>query len=122
MQIPAEITFRDTARSDAVEAKARDYIARLERVYDRITRCEVVIEQPHHRQRKGRHYRVRVRLTVPGSELVTAHDPGRDDAHEDVYVALRDAFAAAQRQLESHVEKLGVHGNHHRPGQSLRTA
>jgi ribosome-associated translation inhibitor RaiA len=41
MQIPIEITFRDIEKSDAVEARVRDWVDKLERVFDRITRCEV---------------------------------------------------------------------------------
>jgi cold shock CspA family protein/ribosome-associated translation inhibitor RaiA len=105
MQIPVEITFRDIEKSDAVEARIRDWVDKLERVYDRITRCEVVIGQPHHRHRKGNPFSITIRLTVPGGEVVSSHDPGPDGAHEDVYVALRDAFTACRRQLEDHVRK-----------------
>ena len=106
MQIPVEITYRDIEKSDAVEARVRDWVEKLERVYDRITRCEVTIGQPHHRHRKGNPFSITIRLTVPGGEVVSSHDPGPDGAHEDVYVALRDAFLASRRQLEDHVRKL----------------
>ena len=106
MQIPLDITFKEFAQSDAVEARIRELVDKLERFYDRITRCEVMIETPHRRHRNGRQFHVRVRLTVPGGEIVASHDPGPQEAHEDVYVALRDAFAAARRQLEEHVRKL----------------
>jgi cold shock CspA family protein len=47
-----------------------------------------------------------VRLTVPGGkEIVSSHDPGPDEAHEDVYVAIRDSFNAAKRQLEDYARK-----------------
>ena len=105
MQIPVDITFKELGRSEALEAKVRDWVDKLERVYDRIVRCEVLIETPHKHHRTGRQYHVRVRLTVPGSEIVVSHDPGPDGAHEDAYVALRDAFTAARRQLEDHVRK-----------------
>ena len=103
MQIPVEITYRDIEKSDAVEARVRDWVDKLERVYDRITRCEVIVGQPHHHHRKGNPFSITIRLTVPGGEVVSSHDPGPDGAHEDVYVALRDAFQAARRQLEDHV-------------------
>jgi ribosome-associated translation inhibitor RaiA len=38
---------------------------------------------------------VRVDLRVPGREIVASREH-----HEDVYVALRDAFESAHRQLE----------------------
>ena len=105
MQIPVDITFKEMAKSDALEARVREWVDKLERVYDRIVRCEVMIETPHRHHRNGRQFHVRVRLTVPGGEIVTSHDPGPDETHEDAYVALRDAFQAARRQLEDHVRK-----------------
>ncbi|HSD89770.1 MAG TPA: HPF/RaiA family ribosome-associated protein [Kofleriaceae bacterium] len=105
MQIPVEITFRDIERSEAVEARVRDWVEKLERVFDRMVRCEVAIEHPHRHHNKGRQFHVRVRVTVPGAELVTSHDPGAEGRHEDVYVAVRDAFTAMKRQLEDYVRK-----------------
>jgi len=105
MQIPVEITFKEMEHSRAVEARIRELAAKLERVYDRVVRCEVMVETPHRHQTKGRQYHVRVRLTVPGGEIVASQDPGPDGAHEDIYVALRDTFAAAKRQLEEHARK-----------------
>ncbi len=105
MQIPVEITFKEIDRSDAVEARIRELATRLERVFDRVIRCDVMVETPHRHQHKGRQFHVRVRLTVPGGEIVSSHDPGPDERHEDVYVAIRDAFAAAKRQLEEYARK-----------------
>jgi cold shock CspA family protein/ribosome-associated translation inhibitor RaiA len=105
MQIPVDITFKELGKSDAVEARIRDWVSKLERVFDRIVRCEVMIETPHRHQRSGRQFHVRVRLTVPGGEIVASHDPGPDEAHEDPYVAIRDAFTAAKRQLEDYARK-----------------
>jgi cold shock CspA family protein/ribosome-associated translation inhibitor RaiA len=103
MQIPVDITFKEMAKSDALEARVREWVDKLERVYDRIVRCEVMIETPHRHHRNGRQFHVRVRLTVPGGEIVASHDPGPDETHEDAYVAMRDAFNAARRQLQDHV-------------------
>jgi cold shock CspA family protein/ribosome-associated translation inhibitor RaiA len=105
MQIPVEIQFRDIERSEAVEVRVRDWVDKLDRVFDRIMRCEVVIGDPHRHHHKGHQFYVRVRLTVPGTEIVSSHSPGDDGAHEDVYVAVRDAFLATKRQLEDYVRK-----------------
>ncbi len=103
MQIPVDITFKGIEPTDTLNRRIRGWVDKLERMYDRITRCEVLIETPHRHHRQGREYHVRVRLTVPGGELVASHDPGPDGAREDVYVALRDAFLAIRRQLEDHL-------------------
>jgi ribosomal subunit interface protein len=105
MQIPVQLSFRGIAHSDAVEASIRERAGNLEQFYDRITSCRVVVEKPHAHHRKGSLYHVRIDLTVPGREIVVGRDPAAHHAHEDVYVAIRDAFDAARRQLEDHVRK-----------------
>jgi hypothetical protein len=42
------------------------------------------------------------KTVVPGGEIVVNRDHDLDHAHEDVFVAMRDAFAAAARRLEDH--------------------
>jgi len=37
---------------------------------------------------------------------VIGREPTQHHAHEDVYVAIRDAFDAAKRQLEDYVRQL----------------
>lgn len=105
MQTPVDITFREIERSEAVEARILDWVSKLDRVFDRIMSCEVLVETPHRHHQKGRQFHIRILLTVPGGEIVSSHDPGPDEAHEDVYVALRDAFLATKRQLEEYVRK-----------------
>jgi len=105
MQVPLEITFKDFPPSTALRLRVGDYVAKLERYFPRIVRCEVAIEQPHRHHRTGRMFHVRIRLTVPNGELVVSHDHVAG-AHEDAYVALRDAFAAMRRQLEDYAQRL----------------
>ncbi|HTQ36946.1 MAG TPA: HPF/RaiA family ribosome-associated protein [Steroidobacteraceae bacterium] len=103
MQIPLEIEFRNMDRSEAMETKIRELAAHLERFGAPIIRCHVAIEAPHRHHRQGRLFETNVRLTVPGREIVIRQPRPQDHSHEDAYVALRDAFRAAQRQLEDFV-------------------
>jgi hypothetical protein len=43
---------------------------------------------------------------VPGKDVVVDRAGSLDHAHEDVYVAIRDAFDAAARRLEDHARKM----------------
>lgn len=88
-----------------MDAFVRRCAGRLEAAYDRIQRCEVVIEAPHHRHRRGNQVRVRIEMSVPRGRLVVSRAPAADGAHEDVLVAVRDSFDAARRQLEDHVRR-----------------
>jgi ribosomal subunit interface protein len=100
MQLTPEITFRGLASTPAIENKVRERVARLDRYYSRIMGCRVMIESLHRHLHKGKLYHARIDLTVPGSELVVSRDPEGHQAHEDAYVAIRDAFDAMERRLE----------------------
>jgi cold shock CspA family protein len=60
-------------------------------------------------------YRTRIEVTVPQGEVVVTRESPQDHAHEDAYVAVRDAFDAAIRQLEDHMHKLDGRVKHHEP-------
>jgi len=105
MQTEPQVSFDDLPVDEAVRDAALEHVAQLERLYDRITGCHVVVAQPHRHHREGRLYAVRVDLVVPGGEIVINRDQHLDHAHEDVFVALRDAFLAARRRLEDHVRR-----------------
>ncbi len=105
MQLPLQITFRGMEPSPAVEAAVRERAARLDRFFERIMSCHVVIEAPHRHSAKGRLYSVRIDLKVPRGEIAVTHSGPKDHAHEDVYVAIRDAFDSARRRLEDHARE-----------------
>ena len=105
MQFPLQITFRHMDSSEAVAARIRERAGELERFFDRIMSCRVVVECRHPRHHQGNLFRIRVDLKVPGREIAVGRDPAAHHAHEDVYVAIRDAFDAARRLLEDHVRE-----------------
>jgi ribosomal subunit interface protein len=94
MQVPLEISTRLIQLSPALEADLRKRAARLERYYDRITSCRIAVERPGNHHNEGGPYRVRLDITVPGSELVANKEA------EDLNTAIRDAFQAAERQVD----------------------
>jgi len=102
MKLPLQITFRHMDPSPAVDARIREHAAALDKYFDRIMGCRVVVEASGKQHHQGNLYHVRVDLTVPGREIVVKRDPPEHHAHEDVYVAVRDAFDAVRRQLEDH--------------------
>ena len=105
MPMPLQISFRNMDPSPAVEERIRKKAAKLERFHDRIVGCKVVVEAPHRHHHKGKLYSVRVDVSVPGKDVVVDRAKPTDHAHEDVYVAVRDAFAAAVRRLEDQTRK-----------------
>jgi len=113
MQIPLQITFRHLDHSDAIETAIKEKAQKLELFADDITSCRVVVEAPHQHHHKGRIYTVTVGMTLPGEEIVASRHPDKHHAHEDVYVAIRDAFNSAKRQLEDYVRKRRGKIKHH---------
>jgi ribosomal subunit interface protein len=106
MTIPLQISFRNMEPSPAVEARIRKKAEKLERFHDRIIGCTVVVEAPHRHHHKGKLYTVRVDISVPGKDVVVDRAKPENHAHEDVYVAIRDAFNAATRRLEDQMRKM----------------
>jgi ribosomal subunit interface protein len=102
MQIPLQITIRKIGASEALEARIRDKAADLERFHPRITSCRVTVEEADRHHHQGRQFAVRLDVRAPGHAdiVVTRHHD------QDVYVALRDAFDAATRQLEDVAREL----------------
>lgn len=105
MRLPLQISFRNFPPSEAVTRRVRAKVEELERFHPRIMSCRVLIEARHRHHRKGRLYHVRIDLGVPGGEIVVSREHALAHEHEDVHVAIRDAFAAATRKLEDFVRR-----------------
>jgi ribosomal subunit interface protein len=100
MSIPLQITARDFELTESIEAAIRERAEKLDRFYDRIIRCRVVLEAPHRRRRKGVLYQVNLEINVPGNKLTVNREP-----HEDIYTAVKEAFETAKRRLQEYAEQ-----------------
>ncbi|MGZ5036435.1 MAG: HPF/RaiA family ribosome-associated protein [Usitatibacter sp.] len=101
MNIPLQITLRDMEHSDALEARIKKDVAKLELLHPRITSCRVTVDQAGRHPQKGRQFSVHVEVRAPGHEDVVS----TRKHHEDVYVAVRDAFGSVRRHLEEDVRE-----------------
>ena len=100
-----EITFPDFDSSETIRAYVKKYLAKLERTFARIISCHVAIRAPHmHRRRHI--YHINIHLEIPGEDIVINNQPGKNMAHSDVRIAIRDAFRAAHRQLRKRVKTM----------------
>jgi putative sigma-54 modulation protein len=119
MNIPTEIMWHQLEPSEAVETSIQRWVTRLEHLYHRIISCKITVSQPNKRHRHGAEFCVNVVLDVPGGEIAASHV-----RHEDIYVAVADAFRATRRQLTDHIElsrglvgregRIGLNANKHR--------
>ena len=117
MRIPAEIVVPDL-HSDALAADVRDRVDWLQQFHSRILGCRVVVKVPHRHRHYGRHFQVRIELTLAGSPpIVVSHEPslhgspkaldqpapagGSEDDGVDPYAraAVHEAFEIARRRL-----------------------
>ena len=111
MRIPLQVMFRNIEHSAVIEASINEKAAKLDRFYDRIMSCRVVVEEIQRRHHQGNLYSVRIDITVPGKELAVSRQE-----NADAYVAIRDAFDATVRLLEEHGRQLrGVVKTHAEP-------
>lgn len=101
MKLPPDIRFIGLEPSDAVATAALEKANKLDQFCPSIMSCHVAIELAHKHRQQGRPFAVRVNLTLPGRELVANRVE-----HEDVYVALRDAFDDMRRQLEDTMRRM----------------
>jgi len=106
MQVPLQVAFDGVQHSDAVEARIREEVEKLEQFHGRIVSATVVVAKPQRRHHKGDTFHVRIHLVVPDvPDIAVSREPAATGAHEDVYVTIRDAFKAARRQLQDAVRK-----------------
>jgi len=105
MKLPLQITFRNMEGSDAMKAAVEERAGKLDQVCDQIMSCRVMVEAQHRHRQNGNLYHVRIDLTVPGKELVVSREAHEHHSHTDAYVAIRDAFDAARRQLENYARQ-----------------
>jgi putative sigma-54 modulation protein len=109
MQKQVQISFHGLDHSDAVESNIRERVAKLDKMFDRITSCRVVVEAEHHSRSHlnptHKPYLVSVKLHVPGDELVVKNDKKNINDHDDVNTAVRDVFSVMERRLKDYVRR-----------------
>jgi ribosome-associated translation inhibitor RaiA len=104
VQVPLQLTFRGMTQSDALAAHARLGAENLERLYDRIVSCHIVVELAGHHHRHGDRFHVSINLGLPGHEIVVGHAPSEDRGPETAFGALDRAFDVVGRALEDWVK------------------
>jgi ribosome-associated translation inhibitor RaiA/cold shock CspA family protein len=103
MQVPAEIAFHNVESSASTEVAIRDHIARLDRIYDRMTTCRVRVDQRNQNSSGTIPPVVHIEIVVPGHrDIVVSHEAGhlqRKYQSPDLHNAVNEAFRIAETQL-----------------------
>ena len=95
---PYDVSFADCEISPATVTKVEEHLMRLQRYYDRITDCRVIIRIPH-KHGGLRFFHVHIQLDVPGKRLAVSREAEANDDHTDIKMALKIAFDKIQHQL-----------------------
>lgn len=95
MENLVQITFRGIKSSAALEADIRGRAAKLNQFHGHVISCRVVLEQEARHKRQGKEFVARLDIKVAGGEIAVNRDHS-----EDPFVAVKEAFDAASRQLE----------------------
>lgn len=108
LMLSVQVTMKDIPFSQALENHIRIKAQKLTLYSQKIHSCKVVVEVPQKHKRQGKLFSVHIDLMVPGKELAVNHKQ-----NEDIYIAIRDAFCAIERQLEKYVQKRSGYVKHH---------
>ena len=123
MQVPVGIAFRNCSPTEEMRAEVDKCVQRLEKFSDRLTSCHVLIQAPETRHRHGDAYRVMLRIAMPRhTDIVVDRSPTDEGENGYPLVAIRNAFAAAVRQIEDAARKARGDVKEHLPGDHGRIA
>ena len=107
MNTPVEIHFHGIDKSEAVETRVREKVAKLEKHFGRMTSCRVVLEVPHRSPAKPKVYQIKIEIGVPRRKpVVICHEREGSHANEELPLAIRDAFETATRKVDDVAHKV----------------
>ena len=101
MPIEMQTTYRSFSPPMQVDRRIRARLKALEQCYPDIMSCALTAEQSRSHQLQGIIYRVAIAVTGAGGEVIANHDHHNKHAHEDIFVAIEDAFDALENAFKS---------------------
>lgn len=109
MHILPQLTYRNLLPSEAIQAAVRKAIDHIDSQFGSVIRAfEIVIWVPHRHHRKVISYLVRMTIaTKTGKTIVTRK------SNSDLYLAIKEAMAAAEHIYERHRAKRYHYNGHH---------
>jgi ribosome-associated translation inhibitor RaiA len=108
MTTPVEVRFHGIEKSDAIEQRVREKVAKLQKHFQRMTSCRVGIEAPQRTPQKPKVFQIKIEIGMPRREpIVVSHERVGSHAGEELCLAIRDAFEAAMRKVDSAAARIG---------------
>ncbi len=106
MSSTVNIAFRGIEQSQVAREEIEERVEKLQQFFDHIQSVRVTVESPHNHSNKGNIYQVHIAIHVPGKEIIINKGKDNHQAHEDMSIAIRDAFDAADRQIQEFSRKI----------------
>jgi cold shock CspA family protein/ribosome-associated translation inhibitor RaiA len=114
MQVPVEIAFHNIDKSEWAEEEIRARVAKLVKIYDRLTTCRVRVDQRANSSTRSIPPVVRIEISVPGyKDIVVSHEPDHLQLKfqtPDLRNAINEAFRIAEDRLSEFKKWREDHG------------
>jgi putative sigma-54 modulation protein len=111
MGAQVEVHFHGIEKSQALEQQVRAKVAKLEKLFSRMTSCRVAVEVPQRSAERPKVYQIKIEIGVPRrAPIVVSHGRTGSRASEDLPLAIREAFEAALRKVDGMSAKIGQRG------------
>jgi len=108
MLTPIEIHFHGIEKSEVIEQRVREKVAKLKRHFDRMTSCRVGIEVPQRTAAGPKVYQIKIEIGIPRrGPVVVSHERKGSHANEELALAIRDAFETALRKVDGMAARIG---------------
>jgi ribosome-associated translation inhibitor RaiA len=103
-----EVHFHGIEKSEAIEQRVREKVAKLQKHFERMTSCRVGIEVPQRSTpQKPKVYQIKIEIGMPRrSPVVVSLERMGSHANEELGLAIRDAFEAATRKVDGMAAKI----------------
>jgi len=99
MNHDVQIFFHNIEQSNPLVDAVDKRLRKLMRYCGHILTGRIVIDSPHNHRHKGKVYSVNIDIHFAGYDIRVSHEQHDKSEHEDLYVAIRDAFNIAERQF-----------------------
>ena len=107
MATQVDVHFHGIEKSEAVEQRVHEKVAKLKKHFTQMTSCRVAIEVPQRTADRPKVYQIKIEIGVPRrAPVVVSHERTGSHASEDLPLAIREAFEAALRKADGMSAKI----------------
>ena len=107
MTTQVEVHFHGIEKSEAVEQRVREKVAKLKKHFTQMTSCRVAVEVPQRKADRPKVYQIKIEIGVPRrAPVIVSHERTGSHANEDLPLAIREAFEAALRKANGMSAKI----------------